>query len=118
MLQYFEVLELQLERALKEAPSQTGGSPRDAAFVELVAGRVRERVKGIAGQIPDSSVPSLHQIRKNLEAVLDPVFLDEAKGDPIKAVRLLRQQLRYQPEYTRPQGGAWKQGPPRRTKRR
>lgn len=114
MLQYFEVLEVQLRRAIKEA---SGGPIGDKAFVEALAARVRERVAGIATQIPDSAVPSLQQIRKNLEAVLDPVFLEEAKGDPIEAVRVLARQLRHQPEYTRPQGGVWKHAPPRKKRR-
>jgi len=105
MLQYFEVVETQLRRALKEAGS---GTPLGAPFVEIVAARVRDRISAIAAQMPEAAAPSLQQIRKNLEAVLDPAFFGDARGDPIKAVRSLQQELRYQREYTPPKGGTWK----------
>ena len=107
MLQYFEVLETQLRRALKESAA-SGVSTSDASFVDLVARRVQDHVTGIAAQIPESAAPSLQQIRKNLERVLDPRFFDDGSSDPIKAVRSLLQELRYQREFTPPKGGMWK----------
>lgn len=113
MLQYFEVLEIQLRRALKEAAA-TGAPTTGPAFVERVAARVHDRVTAIAAQTPGASAPSLQQIRKNLDTVLDPTFFRDAKGDPIKAVRSLLQQLRYQREYTPPKGGMWRPAKPAR----
>jgi len=107
MLQYFEVVETQLRRALKEAAA-AGTPTRDPSFIEVITVRVQERIADIAAQIPGASTPSFQQIRKNLETVLDPAFFGNAKGDPIKAVRSLQQQLRCQPEYTPPKGGMWK----------
>ncbi|MSQ71813.1 MAG: hypothetical protein EXR27_11080 [Betaproteobacteria bacterium] len=122
MLQYFEVVETQLRRALKDAAVE-GTPTTDDTFIRIVAARVQERIADIATRIPGSSAPSLQQIRKNLEMVLDPVFFGEAKddgtkrgdaigenamGDPIKAVRSLLLQLRQQREYTPPEGGTWK----------
>lgn len=107
MLKYFEVVETQLRRALKEAAA-AGTPTTDPSFIKVVTVRVREHIADIAAQIPGASTPSFQQIRKNLEAVLDPAFFGNAKGDPIKAVRSLVQELRSQPEYTPPKGGMWR----------
>lgn len=116
MLQYFEVLEIQLRRALKQAAA-SGAPTIGPAFVERVTARVHDRITAIAAQTPGASAPSLQQIRKNLETVLDPTFFPDAKDDPIKAVRSLLQQLRYQREYTPPQGGMWKPARPARRRK-
>ena len=115
MLEYFEVLENQLRRALGDGNAEYAN---DAAFVDGVAARVHERMAGIAARLPDADVPSLQQIRKNLEAVLDPAFFGGSAGDPLKAVEVLRRQLGHQKVYTPPEGGKWTpRGRPRRAKR-
>jgi hypothetical protein len=108
MIKYFEVLEDELGRALESiaADVQSGETP----LIETVSAHVHEQAVAIAARIPDASAPSMQQIRKNLEAVLDPTFFGASKGDPIKAVRALKQALREQPEYTKPKGGVWDQG--------
>ena len=70
--------------------------------------RLQVRIAEIVADIPEATAPSLQQIRKNLETVLDPAFFGDKKGDPIKAVHSLLQQLRSQPEFTPPKGGMWK----------
>ena len=107
MIKYFEVLEDELGRALEKIVGdvQTG----DTSLIETVSAHVQEQVAGIAAQTPDASAPSMQQIRKNLEMVLDPTFFGGRKGDPIKAVRALKQALREQLEYTKPKGGVWDQ---------
>jgi hypothetical protein len=106
MLEYFEILEAQLKFALKEAAA-AGMPSTNPAFIELVAKRVLARIKDVAAGIPEASPPSLRQICKNLENVLDPAAGGEANSDPIKAIHALRDELRRQPEYTAPQGGNW-----------
>lgn len=115
MLQYFGVVETELRRALEEAQA-TGTPTMDPSFIQIVAARVQQRIAPIAAEIPGASTPSLQQIRKNLETVLDPAFFGDKKGDPIEAVHSLLQQLRRQPEFTPPKGGMWK--PARRSKGR
>lgn len=106
MLKYFDVLDDELRRALEE-------SIGDASLIETVSVQVHEQVVAIAAGIPEASVPSMQQIRKNLEAVLDPAFFGE-KSDPIRAVQALKQELREQPVYTRPKDGVWDQDRPSR----
>lgn len=110
MLKYFEVLGEELSRALEEPTAET-------SFIETVSVRVYEQVVAIAAGIPDVSAPSMQQIRKNLEAVLDPSFFGGKNSDPIRAVQTLKQELREQPEYTRPKSGVWNRDQrPRRSK--
>ena len=106
MLEYFAILETQLRLAFEEAAA-AGTASTDPAFIELVSGRVLTRIRDVAAAIPEASPPSLRQIRKNLENVLDPALRGEAKHDPVKAIHALREELRQQPEYTPPKGGAW-----------
>jgi hypothetical protein len=116
MLRYFEVLEAQLRAALKEG-KLAGTPPAEPAFIEALAARVHGSVAEIAGGIPDASAPSLQQVRKNLQNVLNPDSPGDARHDPIKALRSLLQQLRNQPEFTAPKGGVWNRTPaPRRSK--
>ena len=75
---------------------------------DAVAARVQERLA--PGATRDAAPPSLPQVRKHLQNVLDPAFLPEAKGDPLRAVRLLREQLRGEAEFTPPPGGMWRRG--------
>ena len=103
LLEYFNVLETQLAFSLKEAAA-AGEAVTGEAFITAVATQVQERM----AQTPESSGPSFQQICKNLENVLDPGFAPEAQGDPLRAVRLLRQQLVEQAEFTPPPGGLWK----------
>ena len=103
ILEYFEVLESELGRALNE-----DAAAGTATFIETVATRVQGRMVNVAAQMPEASAPSFQQIRKTLENVLDPDFSGDSHGDPIKAVRSLKQQLRGHPEYTAPKGGTWK----------
>ena len=115
MLQYFKVLEDELRLALKETPA-AGELAGDASAIDTLAERVRDSALAIAARVEGSSAPSLQQVRKNLQAVFDPVFAGGAEPDPIKAVRALAQELREQPEYTKPVEGVWKPGPPRSRK--
>ena len=113
MLEYFELLEKELRREL--AGAAPGAVPLDA-----LAARVHERVARVAERVPDAAPPSLQQVRKNLEAVLDPAFFGEAAGeaDPLRALEVLRQQLRHHKVYTPPEWGARKKkGPPRKRAR-
>lgn len=107
MIKYFEVLENELGRALENCAGDVQAG--NTSLIETVSAHVHEQAVGIAAQIPDASAPSIQQIRKNLEMVLDPTFFDGKKGDPIRAVRALKQALREQLEYTRPKGGVWDQ---------
>ena len=111
MLRYFHVLETQLRTAL-EAAAEAGAPTMDPSFIDAVAGRVHQRIVNIAAGIPECAAPSVHQIRKNLEAVMDPAFLGGAEADPIKAIRALLQDLKRQPEYTAPKGGKWNRSRP------
>jgi len=105
MIKYFEVLGNELGRALEACAGdvQTG----NASLIDTVSAHVQEQAVGIAAQIPDASAPSMQQVRKNLETVLDPTFFGGKKGDPIRAVRALKKALLEQLEYTRPKSGAW-----------
>lgn len=100
MLKYFDVLDDELRRALEEPLA-------GADLIESVSTTVYEQVVAIAARIPEASAPSMQQIRKNLEAVLDPTFFGRPKGDPISAVHALKQELRDQLEYTKPKDGVW-----------
>lgn len=103
LLNYFDVLETQLRFALKEAAAR--GEATDEAFIGLVAMQVQERLTD--DEAGGASGPTFKQISKTLENVLDADFMPEAKGDPVKAVRLLKQQLKGQTEFTPPPGGIW-----------
>lgn len=103
LLNYFDVLETQLRFALKEAAAS--GEAKDEAFISLVAMQVQERLTD--DETGGASGPTFKQICKTLENVLDADFMPEAKGDPVKAVRLLKQQLKGQTEFTPPPGGIW-----------
>src|SRR5687768_13154670 len=105
MMKYFQVLEDELERALEEVDGTVQAG--NTTLIETVSGHVHDQAIAIAALIPDASAPSMQQIRKNLETVLDPTFFGDKKGDPIRAVRALKQALSEQLEYTRPKGGAW-----------
>lgn len=105
LLQYFDVLETQLRLALQEAGAARPGAD-DAVFIDAVVARVQERLA--AGATPEQAPPGPPQIRKQLQNVLDPAFLPEAGGDPLRAVYLLREQLRGQAEFTPPPGGLWR----------
>jgi hypothetical protein len=111
MLRYFEVVETELRAALEGSPA-AGAPATDPSFIDAVAARVHGRIAPIATRIPESSAPSIQQIRKNLEAVLDPAFFGGAESDPIKAVRSLLHDLGCQPEYTPPKGGRWNRSKP------
>jgi hypothetical protein len=106
MLEYFGILESQLRLALKEAAAAAKPTT-NPAFIELVAGRVFTRMKDVAAGIPEAAPPSLRQISKNLENVLDAAAGREANSDPMKAIHALREELRRQPEYTPREGGTW-----------
>lgn len=103
LLNYFDVLETQLRFALKDAAAR--GEATDEAFISLVTMQVQERLTD--DEAGGASGPTFKQISKTLENVLDPDFMPEAKGDPVKAVRLLKQQLKGQTEFTPPPGGIW-----------
>ena len=105
MAAYFEVLEIQLRRGLKDAAVQ-GTSVADPATIKAMAQRVQERMSAVMAEMPDATAPSLPQICKNLENVLTPPS-DGEKFDPILALRTLREELRFQPAYTKPKGGNW-----------
>ncbi len=107
MIKYFEVLENELGHALEKGAGDV--QTDNASLIETVSAHVHEQAVGIAAQIPDASAPSMQQIRKNLETVLDPTFFAGRKGDPIRAVRALKKALLEQLEYTRPKGGVWNQ---------
>jgi hypothetical protein len=104
LLNYFDVLETQLRFALKDAAAR--GEAKDEAFVSLVAMQVQERL--VDDEAGGASGPTFKQICKTLENVLDADFMPDAKGDPVKAVRLLKQQLKGQTEFTPPPGGIWR----------
>jgi hypothetical protein len=99
MLEYFELLEKELSREL------AGKAAAGAVPIEALAARVHERVARVAERVPGAEPPSLQQVRKNLEAVLDPAFFGEAAGeaDPLRALGVLRQQLRHHKVYTPPE---------------
>jgi hypothetical protein len=103
LLNYFDVLETQLRFALNDAAAR--GEATDEAFISLVAMQVQERLTD--DEAGGASGPTFKQISKTLENVLDADFMPEAKGDPVKAVRLLKQQLKGQTEFTPPPGGIW-----------
>ena len=103
LLNYFDVLETQLRFALKDAAAS--GEAKDEAFIGLVAVQVQERLTD--DEAGGASGPTFKQICKTLENVLDADFMPDAKGDPVKAVRLLKQQLKGQTEFTPPPGGIW-----------
>jgi len=101
MLEYFELLEKELSRALNEKAREIQGP----AFADELAARVHERVARVAERVEGAAAPSLQQVRKNLEAVLDPAFFGEGArdADPLRALGVLRQQLRHQTVYTKPE---------------
>lgn len=114
MLEYFRILETQLRQALQRAAA-AGEPTRDPAFIEPLAKDLERRVAAMAARVPEATPPTLQQIRKTLESVLDPAFFEGEGGDPLKAVSVLQQQLRYQKVYTPPEGGPWRRpGEPRR----
>ncbi len=104
LLNYFDVLETQLRFALKDAA--VSGEAKDEAFISLVAMQVQERLTD--DETGGASGPTFKQICKTLENVLDADFMLDAQGDPVKAVRLLKQQLKGQTEFTPPADGIWK----------
>lgn len=109
MLEYFNVLETALRAALRAADA-AGGPTRGAAIVEPLVKDLERRVAAMAARVPEAAPPTLQQIRKTLESVLDPAFFEGEGGNPLKAVATLRDQLRYQKAWTPPEGGAWRPG--------
>jgi hypothetical protein len=98
MLEYFALLERELRRVV----NRNAGGAIDSASVEELEARIAARLAALAARVPGASAPSRQQIRKNLEAVLDPAFFGQGEpSDPLRAVRALREQLGWQKAYTR-----------------